>query len=116
MMSREIKFRAFDRATGAMHQPGDNVWRLWLDGGVSIEGTWATGDVELMQFTGLTDKNDVEVFEGDIVKIFTDGEEDIIEVTFTVDRDLNGWEITPQDIEDGLEVIGSIHQHPELLN
>ena len=68
------------------------------------------------QFTGLTDKNGVKVFEGDIVRIF-DGEyfSGVIKYSneqgsFTVDdTSLHYW------ISD-IEVIGNIHDNSELLN
>ena len=68
------------------------------------------------QYTGLTDKNGVKVFEGDIVRIF-DGEyfSGVIKYSneqgsFTVDdTSLHYW------ISD-IEVIGNIHDNSELLN
>ena len=70
---------------------------------------------EVMQFTGLYDKNKVPIFEGDIVARI-DRENTIIgEVTFKYgafgvgDDFLNLWE------EDG-EVIGNIHENKELLD
>ena len=73
-------------------------------------------DETVGQFTGLTDKNGVKVFEGDIVRIF-DGEyfSGVIKYSneqgsFTVDdTSLHYW------ISD-IEVIGNIHDNPELLN
>lgn len=109
---REIKFRAWD----------GNSMRF---GGFSIHATGKLEpfkglstlkvDSEVMQFIGLTTLDGVEVYQGDIVDVKIDGERCIFEITFTVDRDFNGWEVTPQHIEDGLKVIGNIHQHPELL-
>ena len=73
-------------------------------------------DETVGQFTGLTDKNGVKVFEGDIVRIF-DGEyfSGVIKYSneqgsFTVDdTSLHYW------ISD-IEVIGNIHDNSELLN
>ena len=67
------------------------------------------------QFTGLTDKNCVKVFEGDIVRIF-DGEyfSGVVKYSneqgsFTVDdTSLHYW------VSD-IEVIGNVHDNPELL-
>lgn len=73
-------------------------------------------DETVGQFTGLTDKNGVRVFEGDIVCIF-DGEyfSGVVKYSneqgsFTVDdTSLHYW------VSD-IEVIGNIHDNFELLN
>jgi uncharacterized phage protein (TIGR01671 family) len=86
----------------------------------------------LMQFTGLQDKNGVEIYEGDIVKIEKGNYQvswNQLESKFAL-FDLNNY--TTKDIvadwieEDGttpkewkatgLEVIGNIFENPELLN
>ena len=72
------------------------------------------------QFTGLADKNDKGVFEGDIVKMFyKDGFE--IGVIGWSNIDLRYKFASPDgtaygfDVTDTIEVIGNIHDNPELL-
>ena len=112
-MNREIRFKAW---TGDKMQYSDDLgWSFWGD---CIMPNYHEGLCEwpLMQYTGLKDKNEKEVYEGDIVNLPIDGEMFVTEIKFTVDRDFNGWGITPQHVEDGAEVIGNIHEHPDLIN
>lgn len=69
-MSREIKFRAWDKRNKEMfnvarYDFSDNtVYRQLFGAGVLGE------DCEILQFTGLIDKNGTEIYEGDIVTGF----------------------------------------------
>lgn len=73
--------------------------------------------VVLMQSTGLFDKNGVEIYEGDIVRYFTNSNS-VIEWKdggFIIKRELDGaYEIIQNRIAQ-IEVIGNIYQNPELL-
>ena len=78
------------------------------------------------QFTGLTDKNGKKIFEGDVIKIPDDYDEyghnagEIYEVYFC----LGGFRLKPKyskargywlEDDETVEVIGNIHDNPELL-
>ena len=73
------------------------------------------------QYTGLTDKNGKKIFEGDIVRLYHfDGFEEIgaigwsnIDVRYKfASHDCFAYGI---DVTDVFEVIGNIHDNPELL-
>lgn len=79
------------------------------------------------QYIGITDKNGVKVFDGDIIRAIAEGEEDIYTVEWCGDRKYPAFDLKPQIDCDGnglsyllwveaeIEVIGNIHDNPELL-
>jgi uncharacterized phage protein (TIGR01671 family) len=82
-------------------------------------------DLELMQFTGLLDKNGKEIYEGDIVKYFDSYQVYLlatvkfIDSAFVIQHD--GMDDDYIELADfhlpgvSIEVIGNIYQNPELL-
>ena len=75
-------------------------------------------DIELMQYTGLKDKNEKEIYEGDIFHI---GSKKILYVVEWIDCGLKGRQIKNISWigldywKDDIEVIGNIYENPELL-
>ena len=161
-MNREIKFRAWDTEKNLMIYDGvcdkvDDGWEdtttylsISFDG--SIEGQISDDggknglhehSVELkkdrfvlMQYTGLKDKNGVEIYEGDVVKIYQ-GHSDWLDSAFEIMwkegafcmREGNRERVTSlifyadgmqtnrghRNIGQFIEVIGNVYQNPELL-
>ena len=131
---REIKFRAWDKRNKRMFTVlhwdtsvlGDSIGRV---GGFTGWETLAVGyDVDLMQYTGLHDKNGVEIYEGDVVYQERFSPDDpaygYYGETFFVECDApNGGfnlradgvytEIDSNTLEH-LKVIGNIYENPEL--
>lgn len=137
-MKREIKFRAWIPNTG------------WLADGFSIamDGTewyddnghsWPLSQLEIMQFTGLKDKNGKEIYEGDIVELCGTGSE-FDGVLFEIGFRMGSFEMQKEDdlpplsfiymavqlreknkiVRDYqtmnyIKVIGNIYENPDLL-
>lgn len=132
MNMRDIKFRAWDKVAKAMSPEFVLFGEFTLMGAVhswqhhvgntaktSLE---ALDDLEIMQFTGLKDKNGKEIYEWDIIKWkFVDAGEpyDDMEYTEVVEWDECGFFLdggAPLTVAiDDCEVIGNIYENPELL-
>lgn len=121
---REIKFRAWDNQSKRMI----NVQRMIATRIGCLVSEYLQGedgdyisDYELMQYTGLKDKNGREIYEGDIVSMMPEGYASIpAEVRITergvmfhrLDGDYP--DLLVADWE-GAIVIGNIYENPELL-
>ncbi len=131
-MSRFIKFRAWNGYEMVM--PKDKSYYqhyLSFCGNVVQKSSevmdcfgggdkWRVVDnLQLMQFTGLHDKNGVEIYEGDICIWYINGFERLGEIYYhnqsfemrSPSLGYIGWDANRGEIE----VIGNIHETPELL-
>lgn len=123
---REIKFRAWDLADHSKW--GDHKGMVFFDIYSKpdfIGNTFCRAEsdrfedrFEIMQFTGLYDRNGVEIYEGDIVE-----SDDMLPSEVCFDESgfcfsFGDWPICDYLVmndERSLKVIGNIHQDPELL-
>jgi len=117
-MSRKIKFRAW--GIHCKHMLGHSDLIDVVDGGGSVIQMILDESIEchLMQYTGLKDRNGVEIYEGDILD---DQENDAIWVVSFSDRgcfcahapdDALEWVLLDDYT---FEVVGNIHENPDLL-
>ena len=125
---RKIKFRAWDKK--------ENKWLLGYEmpnlggfsmfGEIMMMGEYANllssyfpdrlEDIELMQYTGLKDKNGKEIYEGDILK-HLDGRLSVVEYDaphFILRHHPEGGSDFIA-VKNHFEIIGNIYENPELL-
>ena len=135
---RAIKFRAWDTVMkdwvpmGVNHISDLVRIKATKKKGEFLIDTFDSGSrrLILMQFTGLKDRNGKEIYEGDIIKYhyfyFADGSEIEKEHVCSVKYDDSFANFDAMDKEgfahflgnasdDGIEIIGNIHENPELL-
>lgn len=131
------KFRAFSIEAKTMHNIlaidfSRNMYCLQIGKATIGEWFWFR-EIELMQSTGLKDKNGVEIFEGDVVKVSDGGNEEDSYTSVVKNYADEGYPAF--DIEapsswyyesnvlstimggdyETIEVIGNVWENPELL-
>lgn len=119
MKQREIKFRAFNTEDKEIYSNDVALLVLYkISIGEPLLEKW-----KIDQFTGLTDKNGKEIYEGDIIQNVADNGTRLSKFEISWQQSCCGF---VKEREDGhtftleisrfFEVIGNIHTSPELLN
>lgn len=132
---REIKFRAWDIKNKVMITdvtPVHSVGSFIIGGNleplvqIKVDNSYPW-PCEVMQYTGLLDDNDKEIYEGDIVKIDDGyGLGGIHQVKYMAEKNYPAFDLIPYiDVDENglswikavgdIKVIGNIYENPELL-
>ena len=129
------KFRAWHNELGRMMSISDMWFNVDSLGEIGLNDavmndyiTVSPDEIELMQSTGLKDKNGKEIFEGDIltngIDVMSIKRHDTLgfyidfkgKIDFIADgADLEEFEEDAKEIADSIEILGNIHENPELL-
>ncbi|MDJ1088038.1 YopX family protein [Macrococcoides caseolyticum] len=117
------KFRAWDKEkkimdiVGGITFDGNEIWEISFPGDCWIDAS----NYILMQSTGLHDVNGKEIFEGDVLhhplqgmrKVYYPFNDRV--ASYGLENIENGVRSTLQDSHRVYEIIGNIHENPELL-
>lgn len=121
-MKREIKFRAWDGTRmyewDLDYNTKEGIFRF-----LSYEETensfvthvrnWGDRDINIMQWTGFTDRHDYDIYEGDIVE--HDNGFDVVMFNEDCLLPMGGLHVIAQNFLKYCEIRGNIYENPELL-
>lgn len=102
-MSRKIAFRAWDKINKIMYKDIHKFDSF-------CEKLSRPNEYSIMQYTGLKDKNGKEIYEGDLLKV--NDVNTVMEVKWYDDS--AGFNLAYLN-KNTCEVIGNIHENPELI-
>jgi len=115
MNQREIKFRAWDKEKKKMFLPAELHFATMGYKPPYLNGIDEKNQncFELMQYTGLKDKQDKKIWEGDIVKINN-------RIGYVLWDKEGSWYISDNGLitqfdTTFIEIIGNIYENPELI-
>lgn len=129
---RQIKFRAWNKHTNKMINSVAilGIWEKFVTGFdrdyIHNSQDWGSQDdfaydFELMQFTGLQDKNGKDIYENDwvIIETISDIPRKVLFIDggfrYITSKHFFTYPMSDYRIDE-IEVIGNIHENPELLN
>lgn len=142
MANSRFKFRAWDKTRGYMERfSGQKVGIEYAFGEFNVSTGYDSYDSPtygepkedwvIQQFTGLHDRNGVEIYEGDIIRLTTvkprwpdDEEAPTVKRIMKIDFHSGAFWMSGGGLstclhfhynDDSREVIGNIYQHPHLL-
>ena len=131
-MNRTIKFRAWHKHKKYMYSVISYNWKS--KAAKEENGGWHK-DIELMQYTGLKDKNGKEIYEGDILNFNGDNFYSVVEYKlpkevetpgfYTVEKKPKYYRVSHYPKEGRIhfiphltikpEIIGNIYENPDIL-
>lgn len=109
-MSREIKFRAWDKHPACKGLQYVGSIERWLAN---------PKDFVVMQYTGLKDKNGKEIYEGDIIQtrkgVYWEIIFSRIDGKYIYIREISSFGLTDRQAS-LIKIVGNIYENPELIS